>query len=154
MVSVTESQVQTPVVALVGNPNAGKSSLFNSLTGGRQKIGNYPGVTVEKVTGHYSFGDELVQCVDIPGLYSLSPVSADEGVATTAIEAGADLLVYVVDAANLERNLFFFTQLCDTGLPMIVAVTMTDVLEREGKSLDVLKLEQHLKARVVSVIAH
>ena len=158
MFSVPESQTTAPVVALVGNPNAGKSSLFNSLTGSHQKIGNYPGVTVEKVSGFLDLDGVRVECVDIPGLYSMRAVSADESVATAVIEAGEfgqrpDLLVYVMDAANLERNLFFFSQLCEAGLPMIVAVTMTDMLEKEGKKLDVARLAGHLGTVVVPVVA-
>jgi ferrous iron transport protein B len=156
--SVPESQTATSVVALVGNPNAGKSSLFNCLTGSHQKIGNYPGVTVEKVSGFLDLEGVRVECVDIPGLYSMRAVSADESVATAVIEAGEfgqrpDLLVYVMDATNLERNLFFFSQLCEAGLPMIVAVTMTDMLEKEGKNLDVARLSEQLGTEVVPVVA-
>jgi ferrous iron transport protein B len=142
------------VVAIVGNPNAGKSSLFNSLTGSHQKIGNYPGVTVEKVSGRASLDGGEVEFLDVPGLYSLQAVSADESVATAVIEAGADLLVYVMDAANLERNLFLYSQLAETGVPIVVAVTMTDMLEREGKSLDVARLSERLGTKAVSVVAH
>ncbi len=154
MSSVPERRTQTPIVALVGNPNAGKSSLFNSLTGSHQKIGNYPGVTVEKVSGHFSADGQQIECIDVPGLYSMQAVSMDESVAAAVIEAGADLLVYVVDAANLERNLFFYSQLCETGVPIIVALTMTDVLEREGKSLDLELLRQRLGTQVVAVVSH
>jgi ferrous iron transport protein B len=152
--SLPESKPKTPIVALVGNPNAGKSSLFNSLTGSRQKIGNYPGVTVEKVSGRFVADGLQIECIDVPGLYSMQAVSMDESVAADVIEAGADLLVYVVDATNLERNIFFYSQLCETGVPIIVALTMTDVLKRDGKTLDLALLERHLGTHVVPVVAH
>ena len=159
MFTLSESRTAVPVVALVGNPNAGKSSLFNCLTGARQKIGNYPGVTVEKLSGWMEVGGERIECVDIPGLYSMRAVSADESVATEVIESGsdgrrADLFVYVLDAATLERNLFFFSQLCESGTPVIVALTMTDVLEREGRRMDTERLTARLGTRVVTVLAH
>jgi ferrous iron transport protein B len=152
--SVPEPQTHRPVVALVGNPNAGKSSLFNALTGSRQKIGNYPGVTVEKVSGTFLLDAGPVECVDVPGLYSMQAVSADESVAAEVIEQGADLLVYVVDASNLERNLFFYSQLSELDVPMIVALTMTDVLEREGKTINLALLRERLGTDVVAVVPH
>ncbi|MEZ5162831.1 MAG: FeoB small GTPase domain-containing protein, partial [Fimbriimonadaceae bacterium] len=101
-------------VALVGNPNAGKTSLFNALTGLHQKTGNYPGVTVEKSEGECQLTFQQVDVVDVPGLYSLTPVSTDEEVATSVLlDEGADLVVYVLDGSNIERNLFLFSQLAD-----------------------------------------
>lgn len=154
MSSLPETRLAVPVVALVGNPNAGKSSLFNALTGSHQKIGNYPGVTVEKVSGRFTLDSGSVECVDVPGLYSMQAVSADESVAAEVIEQGADLLVYVVDASNLERNLFFYSQLSELGVPMIVALTMTDVVERDGKSIDLGLLKERLGTDVVAVVSH
>src|SRR5690606_3721147 len=135
----------------------GKTSLFNALTGARQKVGNYPGVTVEKITGEVKIGDQAVTVVDIPGLYSLTPVSTDEHVALTALadpnEAPA-VLVYVMDASNLERNLFLFSQLADTDHKVVVALTLTDVLERSLHEIDVAVLASHLGCEVIPVIAH
>ncbi|HJP84020.1 MAG TPA: FeoB small GTPase domain-containing protein, partial [Fimbriimonadaceae bacterium] len=108
---------KTLTVAVVGNPNAGKTTLFNALTGSHQKVGNYPGVTVERVSGKLKLGELTVNCVDIPGLYSLKAVSEDERVAVDAITGSdpesprPDLLVCVVDASNLERNLFLYSQI-------------------------------------------
>ncbi len=148
------------LVALVGNPNAGKTTLFNSLTGSHQKVGNYPGVTVEKVTGTLNLASGRVACIDVPGLYSLSPVSEDERVAAEVIEgvsegvAIPDLLVCVVDATNLERNLYFYSQLVETGLPIVVALTMVDRLKGLGKEVDLAKLSQELGAEVVPLVGH
>lgn len=146
-----------PTVALIGNPNAGKTSLFNALTGARQKVGNYAGVTVEKVEGKMSLGDQTVSLTDIPGLYSLTPVSTDEEVAVKVLEnedGKPDVLVYVLDASNLERNLFLFTQLADIDSKVVVALTLTDVLERNGSKIDIAILASHLGCEVVPVIAH
>ncbi|HVL40261.1 MAG TPA: ferrous iron transport protein B, partial [Fimbriimonadaceae bacterium] len=147
-----------PVIAVVGNPNAGKTTLFNSLTGAFQKVGNYPGVTVERVSARLRIGGVEAECIDVPGLYSLLPVSQDEEVAVGAIkgEHGSqpDLLVCVVDAGNLERNLFFFSQIADLGLPTVVALTMVDLVEREGSKVDVSKLQELLGVDVVPVVGH
>lgn len=148
-----------PFVAIVGNPNAGKTTLFNSLTGSHQKVGNYPGVTVEKVSGTLKLDSEVVDCVDVPGLYSLSPVSTDEDVAVEVIRGGAgepvpDLLVCVVNADNLERNLYFVSQLAEEGRPMVVALTMTDLLKSKGKSIDISKLSNLLGIDVIEVVGH
>src|SRR5258707_15271192 len=127
------------LVAIVGNPNAGKTSLFNALTGSSQKVGNYPGVTVEKVSADLKLEDEHVECIDVPGLYSLTPASEDERVAVEVIQGKSkglkkpDLLVCVLDGSNLERNLFFYSQLADLGIPVIVALTMVDPVERNGR---------------------
>ena len=129
----------TKLVAIVGNPNAGKTSLFNALTGSSQKVGNYPGVTVEKVSAELKLEDEHIECIDVPGLYSLSPTSEDDRVAVEVIQGRSkgvkkpDLLVCVLDASNLERNLFFYSQLADLGVPILVALTMVDRVERDGR---------------------
>ncbi|MGV3615001.1 MAG: ferrous iron transport protein B [Fimbriimonas sp.] len=149
-----------PLVALVGNPNAGKTTLFNALTGSHQKVGNYPGVTVEKVSGTLRLGSKEVECIDVPGLYSLQPVSEDERVAANAIagnvggERRPDLLVCVVDATNLERNLYFFSQLAEAGYPMIVALTMVDRLRSRGGDVDLPKMSNLLGVDVVAVAGH
>ncbi len=146
-------------VALVGNPNSGKTSLFNALTGSSQKVGNYPGVTVESAEGRMDLNGVKVSVIDVPGMYSMRPVSVDEEVASTVIvgqdsSSHPDILVCVVDASNLERNLFFFSQLIGSQIPTVVAITMTDVLAHEGKSLDIEALETVLGVKVVKVMSH
>jgi ferrous iron transport protein B len=150
---------RSPLVAIVGNPNAGKTTLFNSLTGSKQKVANYPGVTVERVSAILDLGSSNVECVDIPGLYSLEAQSADEQVAVDAIfgkgiDAKPDLVVCVMNAANLERNLYLFSQLADSELPVVVALTMTDVLRSEGKDFELGKLADLLGVDVVPVVGH
>ncbi|MFI5386727.1 MAG: ferrous iron transport protein B [Fimbriimonadales bacterium] len=150
----------TKLVAIVGNPNAGKTTLFNSLTGSYQKVGNYPGVTVEKVSGTLMLGDQTVEVIDVPGLYSLTPVSEDERVATEVIRGGAsgvsepDLLVCVIDSGNLERNLYLYTQVAEVGRPIIVALTMVDRVRKDGKEIDVGRLANLLGCDVVPVVGH
>ena len=127
-----QTSLRFPLVALIGNPNAGKTSLFNALTGAYQKVGNYPGVTVEKVTGYYLSQGRKVDVVDVPGMYSTRPVSVDEEIAALVVESGVDgrrpdALVMVLDATNMERNLFLFSQLAESGLPTVVALTMTEI---------------------------
>lgn len=130
-VVLTEKPV--PLVALVGNPNAGKTTVFNAITGAHQKVGNYPGVTVERVSALLDLGDGYAEFVDVPGVYSLDPVSEDERVATEVIkgtsrqERPPDLFVVVLDATNLERNLFLLSHVRDLGTPSVVALTMTDM---------------------------
>lgn len=146
-----------PLVALVGNPNAGKTTLFNALTGARQKVGNYPGVTVERASGNIQIDAQTVEIVDVPGLYSLAAISTDEEVAIQALLADGDepdLAVYVMDASNLERNLFLFSQLAETKLNVIVALTLTDVVDREKGGIDLAALTNHLGCEVVPVTAH
>jgi ferrous iron transport protein B len=146
------------VVAIVGNPNAGKTTLFNSLTGSHQKVGNYPGVTVEQASGTLRLGAGLVDVVDVPGLYSLTPVSEDERVAVDVLSGAAgprpDLLVCAIDATNLERNLFFFSQLADAGYPTVVALTMADRLAAQGRSIDIAKMSHLLGVDVVPLVGH
>lgn len=158
MARTKAAPASTACVALVGNPNSGKTTLFNALTGMNQKVGNYPGVTVEKVTGTYSHQGSQYEVVDVPGLYSMRPVSLDEELATKAM-AGTegrppDVIVFVLDASNLERNLFLFSQTLAAGLPTVVALTMTDMLARERAEIDVAALESRLGVPVVNVVAH
>jgi len=147
-----------PIVAIVGNPNAGKTTLFNALTGSHQKVGNYPGVTVEKVSGYLKLSSRAVECIDVPGLYSMNPVSEDERVAADVIEgkdaARPDLLVCVLDATNLERNLFFFSQVAESGQPTVVALTMVDRLRQKGGDVDLAKLSNLLGVDVVPIVGH
>lgn len=151
---------QIPTIALTGNPNAGKSSLFNALTGARQKIANYPGVTVERKAGAATFTDgRQIKLVDLPGTYSLDPSSPDEQVTRDVImgrqagEARPDALVVVVDAANLENHLCFALELIGLGLPTVVALNMLDLAERDGLMLDPAKLSADLGVPVVATVA-
>ncbi len=149
-----------PLVALVGNPNAGKSALFNALTGARQKVGNYPGVTVERHSGRLALPDgRPVELVDLPGAYSLDPGSPDERV-TRDVVTGAqvgerlpDALIVVVDAANLDNHLRFALQLIALGLPVVVALNMIDLAERDGLMLDAAALSRELGVPVVPTVA-
>lgn len=149
-----------PSIALVGNPNAGKSSLFNALTGARQKIANYPGVTVERKAGHASFADgRPMSLVDLPGSYSLSPASPDEAVTRDVIlgnqegERRPDALILVLDAANLDNHLCFALELIALGLPTVVALNMLDLAERDGLKLDPERLSRELGVPVVPTVA-
>ena len=145
-------------IALVGNPNAGKTTLFNALTGLRHKVGNYPGVTVDIKSGALRGADNTnIEIIDLPGVYSLTPQSPDEDVAVTYLfgitEAQPDFIVNVVDASNLERNLFLSTQLVELGIPMLVVLTMTDAAARRGLRVDEQRLATELGVPVVSTDA-
>jgi ferrous iron transport protein B len=149
-----------PSIALVGNPNAGKSSLFNALTGARQKIANYPGVTVERKAGHTSFADgRPISLIDLPGTYSLTPASLDEAVTRDVIlgrqegEKRPDALIVVLDAANLDNHLCFALELLALGLPTVVALNMLDLAERDGLTLDPERLSRELGVPVVPTVA-
>lgn len=149
---------RTPFVAVVGNPNAGKTTLFNALTGSLQKVGNYPGVTVERVSANLNLDGQDVEIVDVPGLYSLEAVSEDEHVALDVLTGKAgrkpDLLVVVVDSTHLERHLYVFSQLAETRLPIVVALTMTDMLAAKGALVDLKALSDVLGVDVVAVVGH
>ncbi len=160
VIANVERSSDTKLVAIVGNPNAGKTSLFNALTGSSQKVGNYPGVTVEKVSAQLKIEGEVIECIDVPGLYSLSPASEDERVAVEVILGNSkglrkpDLLVCVLDGSNLERNLFFYSQLAHLGIPILVAMTMVDRVEKDGRHIDFARLTNLLGADVVPVNGH
>ncbi len=140
-------------IALAGNPNSGKTSLFNELTGANQYVGNWPGVTVERKGGRLRDHEEVTM-IDLPGIYSLSPYSPEEVVARRyLLEEKPDLVVNVVDATNLERNLYLTTQLMETGLPVIVALNMMDLVEQRGDKLDTAALSRALGCPVVAVSA-
>ncbi|MFZ1749273.1 MAG: ferrous iron transport protein B [Saprospiraceae bacterium] len=144
-----------PKVALLGNPNSGKSSLFNLLTGLRQDVSNFPGVTVEKKIGIYSFPNGLeIQVTDFPGTYSLYPNSTEEKIVINTItnpndENYPDLVIYVADATQLERHLLFASQIRDLNIPMIFVLNMTDIAEKEGKSIHLPALEKYLDVPIV-----
>lgn len=150
---------EQPVVALIGNPNTGKTTVFNALCGARQRTGNYPGVTVEKKSGTVIAGDLRFELIDLPGLYSLKAISPDEELASDAImgrvqgQSAPDVIVYVLDATNLKRNLLVFAQLAEVGKPVVVALTMTDLLTENGIDLDIRGLEKSLGVPVVPVVA-
>ncbi len=149
-----------PLVAVAGSPNAGKSALFNALTGARQKVGNYPGVTVERHSGRLTLADgRPIELVDLPGAYSLDPASPDEAVTRDVLlgkqkgERQPDALVIVVDASNLDNHLRFALQLIELGLPTIVALNMVDLAKRDGLELDAKRLEAELGVPVIETVA-
>jgi len=152
---------QSLTIALAGNPNAGKTSLFNALTGLRQKVANYPGVTVESKSGLWSLADRFppARLIDLPGLYSLDATSLDEEIARDILLGRAqnlvspDVVVVVVDATNLVRNLYLATQLIDTRQPVVIALTMFDRAERSQLKIDTRKLSQALGVPIVPVVA-
>jgi ferrous iron transport protein B len=141
-------------IALAGNPNSGKTTLFNKLTGRNQQVGNYPGVTVEKIEGKLVYSDLDITLVDLPGTYSLSPRSLDERIARKfLLEERPDLIIQVVDASNLERHLFLFTQLAELGIPVILAVNMCDLLKKQGRAINFEELSRQLSTPVVDIVA-
>src|SRR6266850_4097735 len=137
-------------VALVGNPNAGKSTLFNALSGLRQRVGNYPGVTVEMKKGQYTADGVTADLIDLPGTYSLAARSPDEMVAVDLLlgrrpeEPRPDVVLSIVDASNLDRHLYLTSQLLDLGEPVVVAVNMIDAASSQGLKFDYEKLSQQL----------
>ncbi len=140
-------------VALAGNPNSGKSTIFNCLTGARQHVGNYPGVTVEKKEGRTVYNGYEITFVDLPGTYSLSAHSEDEMVARDFIlNEKPDMVVHVVDASNLERNLYLYTQLNELDIPVILAMNMSDVVERKGNKIDYAGFSRLLGRQVVATV--
>jgi len=152
--------IPMPLVALVGNPNAGKSALFNALTGARQKVGNYPGVTVERKSGRIALPDgRPIEVVDLPGTYSLDPASPDEAVTRDVVlgtqegERLPSALIVVVDATNLDNHLRFTLQLIALGMPVVVALNMIDMAERDGLKIDVAKLSAELGVPVIPTVA-
>lgn len=140
--------------ALAGNPNCGKTTLFNSLTGSTAHVGNWPGVTVEKREGIYKKGTEQVKIVDLPGIYSLSPYTPEEVVSRNVIlNDKPDCVINIVDATNLERNLYLTTQIIEMDVPVIVALNMMDEVKRNGDKLDAKKLSEKLGIPVVEISA-
>ena len=141
------------VIALAGNPNCGKTTLFNALTGANQFVGNWPGVTVEKKEGKLK-GHDGVIIEDLPGIYSLSPYTLEEVVSRNyLIEEKPEAILNIVDGTNLERNLYLSTQLAETGIPMIMAVNMMDLVEKRGDNIDFKKIESALGCKVVQISA-
>ena len=140
--------------ALAGNPNSGKTTLFNCLTGSTAHVGNWPGVTVDKREGTYKKGEEPINIVDLPGIYSLSPYTPEEVISRNYIlEEKPDCVIDIVDATNLERNLYLTTQLMEIDVPVVVALNMMDALEKQGDKIDEKELEKRLGVPVVKISA-
>ena len=144
-------------IALVGNPNSGKSSLFNCLTGLNQKVGNFPGVTIDKKTGTTTVSESMdAKVIDLPGTYSLYPRRLDEWISYKVLlnqdkKIKADVIVVVADASNLKRNLLFCTQIIDLKVPMVIVLTMMDIARRKGIKIDIAELERELGVPVIAV---
>ena len=159
-VPTTEPRTGSPKLALVGSPNGGKTSIFNQLTGLHAKTGNYPGVTVSRSTGVCRIGKNEYGIEDLPGTYSLAPISPDEEVVVHALEGtmkgipAPDGVLVVADSTALRRSLLLLAETLALGLPTAVIVTMTDELRRRGGSLDTTALSQALGVPVVSVVAN
>jgi ferrous iron transport protein B len=142
------------VVALAGNPNTGKSSIFNRLTGGKQHVGNWPGKTVSKAHGSFHHGGVEIQLVDLPGTYSLNASSPEEIIARDfLVHNRPDVVIVVVDASNLERNLYLVLQVLEIGLATVVALNMTDVADSREIDIDVEALSKHLGVPVIPMVA-
>ena len=140
-------------IALAGNPNSGKTTLFNALTGSNQFVGNWPGVTVEKKEGRLKKHAD-VTVTDLPGIYSLSPYTLEEVVARNyLIGERPDAILNIVDGSNLERNLYLTTQLTELGIPVVVAINMMDVVKKSGDKIDAAQLSKQLGCRVVEISA-
>ena len=144
-------------IALLGNPNCGKTTLFNALTGANQRVGNWPGVTVDRKEGSYRYGDKTVTVVDLPGIYAIDSEdegSIDEAIARDYLLTGsAQVVVNIIDASNLERNLYLTTQILEMGLPLVVALNMTDVAEDQGTRVNPKLLAERLGCPVIPMMA-
>ncbi|MDZ4122241.1 MAG: FeoB small GTPase domain-containing protein, partial [Candidatus Cloacimonadaceae bacterium] len=142
-----------PIIALAGNPNVGKTTLFNALTGSKQRVGNWPGVTVEHKAGSYIHEANQYDVIDLPGIYSLSASSPDEIVARDFIlNTSPDLIINIVDAANLERNLYLTIQLMEMQVPMLLVFSMVDIAAQNGIVIEYKHLESHLGHQIVPVV--
>src|SRR5580765_433824 len=156
-----DAKTETRYMVLTGNPNCGKTTLFNALTGLRAKVGNYAGVTVERKEGKLpgTSRDHPVILLDLPGTYSLSPQSLDEQIARDVLfhrlseVPPPDRVIVVVDASNLQRNLYFATQIIELGYPTVVALNMIDVAESNGLRIDAIKLAEELAVPIVPIVA-
>ena len=140
-------------IALAGNPNSGKTTLFNALTGSNQFVGNWPGVTVEKKEGKLKKHDD-VTIMDLPGIYSLSPYTLEEVVARNyLVTERPNVVLNIIDGTNLERNLYLTTQLTELGIPVVVAINMMDLVKKNGDSINIKALSQQLGCKVVEISA-
>lgn len=145
--------MSTLAIALTGNPNTGKSTIFNELTGARQKIGNWPGVTVDKKIGYVRYKDRAISVVDLPGTYSINARSPEEKIVIDFLtENKLDLVMDVIDSSNLERNLFLTVQLLEKGIPLLIDLNMQDDAERRGIKIDLKKMEEALGMPVISTV--
>jgi len=143
------------VIALVGNPNCGKTTIFNGLTGANQKVGNYPGVTVEKIEGHYKFKETNYHVVDLPGIYSMSAYSSEELITRRFLaEHKPDVVVNIIDSSNLERNLYLTVQLMELGLNMVVVLNMADELKKQGKKINLDIFSARLNCPIIETVGH
>ncbi|MEX1313390.1 MAG: FeoB small GTPase domain-containing protein, partial [Desulfotignum sp.] len=141
--------------ALAGNPNCGKTTIFNNLTGARQKVGNWPGVTIEKKEGRLRFGQDALRVVDLPGTYSLTPFSMEE--ITTRdfiINEHPDIVINIIDASNLERSLFLALQIMELGRPVLFVLNMADMAEARGMRINEKKLAALLDVPVVFTVGN
>ena len=144
-------------IALIGNPNSGKSSLFNILTGLRQHVSNFPGVTVDKKIGVFLLNDQSkVDLIDLPGIYSLFPNSKDEKLVVEILTDPSnayypDLIIYVTDVNNLERHLLLATQLLDLGIPMMMALNMVDIAEEKNQIIDIAALQSEFEIPIIPI---
>ncbi len=142
-------------IAIAGNPNAGKTTIFNALTGTRQKVGNYPGVTVEQKIGHIVIDNIELEIIDLPGTYSLTAISEEEIVARNyIIEEKPDIVISVIDSSNLERNLYLAVQIMELGARVILALNMYDIARSQGFDIDLLRLSQLLGVKIVPTVAN
>ena len=142
------------LIALAGNPNSGKSTIFNALTGSNQHVGNWPGKTVAKMEGYFRAGEYEITVVDLPGSYSLTPYSPEEVITRDFItDERPAMVVTVLDAANLERNLYLTVQVIELGVPVVMALNMGDVAESRGIIIDAEQLSQELGSPVVRTTA-
>jgi ferrous iron transport protein B len=140
-------------VAIAGNPNSGKTTIFNMLTGTRQHVGNYPGVTVEKKEGLCRYKGYEITFVDLPGTYSLTAYSIEELIARNfIIDEQPDVVVDIVDASNIERNLYLATQLIEMNVPLVLAFNMSDIAKQKGMVFDIEQLSKLLQSPIVLVI--
>ncbi len=143
-----------PTMALAGNPNSGKTTMFNAMTGARQHVGNYPGITVEKKTGYAVVGDATVHITDLPGTYSLTAYSQEELVARNLlVDERPDVAVVVLNAAALERNLYLAVQLMELGVPVVLALNMMDEARSNGLAIDHQRLSELVDAPAVPTVA-
>ena len=140
-------------VVLAGNPNCGKTTIFNQLTGTRQHVGNYPGVTVESKSGHVTLDGMGIELIDLPGIYSLSSSSPEEEVAFQVLTSqGIDLIVNVIDSSVPQRNLYLTTQLAELRIPMLLVFNVADEAEKKGLQFDLPKLERYFGAEIVQTV--
>ena len=140
-------------IALAGNPNCGKTTLFNQLTGSSQYVGNWPGVTVEKKEGKLK-GHKDVIIQDLPGIYSLSPYTLEEVVARGyLVNERPDAILNIVDGTNIERNLYLTTQLLELGIPVVIAINMMDIVRKNGDKINVKKLSETLGCEIIEILS-